>query len=51
LGNKKRARNGQRPSGMEEDCIGSQGPQSTVVLEDEEEEEEEEKKRNEEDKE
>jgi hypothetical protein len=23
----------ERPEGMEEDCIGSQGPQRTVVLE------------------
>ena len=30
---KKQAGNAQRLSGMEEDCIGSQGPQQTVVLE------------------
>lgn len=33
-GTKKEARNGQRPSGMEEDCAGSRGPpQQTVALE------------------
>jgi hypothetical protein len=31
--NKKLACNGQEPSGMEENCIGSQSPQRTVVLE------------------
>ena len=30
---KKQAGNGQSPSAMGEDCIGSQGPQGTVVLE------------------
>jgi hypothetical protein len=34
------ARNGKGPSGVEKDCIESQGPQQTVVLEEEEEEEE-----------
>jgi hypothetical protein len=29
----KQSGNGQRPSGMEEDCNGSQGPQLTVALE------------------
>ena len=33
MGIKKQTCNGQRPSGMEEDCSGSQGPQWTVVLE------------------
>jgi hypothetical protein len=39
-GNKKQAGNSQRLSGMEDTCIGSQGPQHTVVLEEEEEVEE-----------
>jgi hypothetical protein len=33
MGIKKEADNGQRLSGMEEDCVGSQGPQRTVALE------------------
>jgi len=31
-GNQKQVGNGQRLSGMEEDCMGSQGPEWTVVL-------------------
>jgi hypothetical protein len=30
---KKQTGNGQRPSGMGEDCVGSQGPKRTVTLE------------------
>ena len=30
---KKQIGNGQRPSGMGEDCVGSQGPQRTLTLE------------------
>jgi CO dehydrogenase/acetyl-CoA synthase beta subunit len=43
--NVKQAGNGQTPSEMEEDCIGSQGSLWTVALEEEEEEEEEEEKK------
>ena len=32
MGIKKLAGNGQRPLGMEEDCMGSRGPQPTVML-------------------
>ena len=38
-GNKKQAGGDTRPSGMEDDFIGSQGPKRTLVLEEEEEEE------------
>jgi hypothetical protein len=34
---KDRQGSGQRPLGMEEDCVGTQGPQQTVSLEGEEE--------------
>jgi hypothetical protein len=37
--NTKQASNGQRPSGLEEDCIPSQGPQRTVDLGEKEEDE------------
>ena len=37
-GNKKQACSGQRPSGMEVDCVGSQGSKRAVVPEEEEEE-------------
>ena len=40
MGVKKTARIYQGLSGIKEDCIGSHGPQRTVVLEEEEEEEE-----------
>jgi len=43
--NVKQAGNGLRPSGMEEGCIGSQGPRRAVALEEKEEGEEEEKKK------
>jgi len=43
--NIKQAGNGLRPSGMEEGCIGSQGPQRAVALEEKEGEEEEMKKK------
>jgi hypothetical protein len=33
MGIENRQANGQRSSGVEKDCIGSQGPQQTVVLE------------------
>jgi hypothetical protein len=33
MGIKKQAGNGQRPSGMAEECIGRQGPEGTVALE------------------
>jgi hypothetical protein len=33
----KKKDNGQRPSGMEEDFIGNEGPQRTLALEEEEE--------------
>jgi hypothetical protein len=39
--------NGQRPSGTEEDCTGSPGPQQTIVLEKEEREEQEEEEKDE----
>jgi hypothetical protein len=32
MGIKKQAGDGQRPPGMEEDCIASQGPKRTVEL-------------------
>ena len=32
-GNKKQAGSGQKPSGMEQDCVGGQSPQRAVVFE------------------
>jgi hypothetical protein len=32
-GNKKQTGNGQTPLGMEQECIGSEGPRRTVALE------------------
>jgi hypothetical protein len=46
MGIKKEAGNGQRPSGIEEDCTGSQGPQRTLVLEEEEEKKKKKKNKN-----
>jgi hypothetical protein len=37
MGIKKQAGNGRRPSGMEEHCIGSQGPQRTAAREEQKE--------------